>query len=250
MPSTIMKKDKRYRLVIAVEALLITLLFHLVLLFGFRQDGEKPMEETAVYRRISMLPAGGRGEMTYAHLAAWLEYNDPTMIAKPNERYGYSGLTALHGWRDNRIVVGPEAEARQPDFVLPLRRKAEADHAGLTMNDWLAAYCNAPGRTAVTPVSLPFPRVFNSSGKELWRGIFDGSEAELSREINRLPPVGGTVLELGNGSSDRLPRYQIRSSCGNRQLDLLALRKVMSRGEKISEDILTVDWPSAAEVKK
>ena len=249
-----MTKDKRFHLIIVAQAVLITVLFHLLLLFGFSESSEKQIEETVAYRRISLLPTSGNGEMAPARITPWMEYNDPTLIAKPNDRYGYGHLLAAHGWRPNLDAFGPVAPARRPAFAASGWTSPENSAANdiRPMNDWLAAL----GRYPVRPLSsspVNYPRVFNRAGTEVLRGAFDRVMPDIAQEFKRLPPVSATVLQLttaGAVDDERLPRYQIRSSSGNRQLDLLALRVIMAQDDLGDQAQLTVAWPMVLEVRK
>jgi len=247
-----MTKDKRYHLIILGQALLITLAFHLLLFVGFGTATEKQVEETLAYRRISLLPTSGNGELAPARIRPWMEFNDPTLIAKPNERFGYGNLLAVHGWRENLEASGPEAQIRRPAFaVAGWHGAAATSGTDMVFGNWLAPWQRYPVRPPST-ADLAYPRVYNQVGKEVLRGVFESRNPEVSAELKRLPPVTCTVLQVeDSGSSERLPRYSVRTSCGNRQLDQLALRTIMdqSSGSNNGESTVTVAWPYVKEVR-
>jgi|GEM_PF-3454668 len=246
-----MTKDKRAHWMILLQAAAITMLFHLLLFFGFCEEPAKQIEETVAYRRISLLPAQGKGEMAPEQIKLWMDYHDPTLIAKSNERYGYGNLLVVRGWRDELTVPGPMQQVRRPVFAAFGHGVGEDASAASNnnMHNWLATLSRAPLKPQPA-VDIRYPRIFNATGDEIMRGTFENSLPEVAAELKRLPPLSSTVLQINVEDHDRLPRYTVRNSCGNRNLDQMALRTIMQRNDLGGHEQLTVTWPEAPEVKK
>ena len=252
-----MKKDKRNKLTIVMQAMLITVAFHCLLLFGFRLPPEEAPPENYGYRRIALLPMTGKGEFDPVKLRTWLDYNDPTLIAKPNFHYGYGSLNVRTGLRPHIVAEEPQHPWRQPAFTLAGGslggRNVDALQVAAALPDWPTAPLPAYGKPSVAAVVAADRSVVvrDQYGNEFARGSFDCSGGELAAEFRRLKPLRNTVLQLNGEVVGRLARFSVRASCGNRVLDELAVRVLLSSGEGLAvgrELTLTITWqePEAA----
>lgn len=253
-----MKKDKRNKLTIVVQAILITVAFHCLLLFVFRLPPEEAPLENYGYRRIALLPKTGKGEFDPVKLRTWLDYNDPTLIAKPNLHYGYGSLNVRSGFRPNIVAEGPRHPWRQPVFALAGGslggRNVDSIQVAAALPDWPTAPLPAYGKPSVAAVvqSTSLVVVRDQYGKEFARGVFDRNASEVMAEFRRLKPLRSTVLQLNGEGAGRLARFSVRTSCGNRALDELAVRVLLSSGEELAagrELILTITWQEPEAVK-
>ena len=121
-----------------IEALLIAVTFHVSLLFLFSVPATGNVTAKERHRRISVLPLDG-GKPIAVSIGNWLDYADPTLTSKPDDRYGYAVAAALPSMRQSPGMVIPGHVFRMPDFSLEAP-VVESGRGGVPVSGGTALY--------------------------------------------------------------------------------------------------------------
>lgn len=225
--------------IIFSEAVLITVLFHAALIFLFTYAPVTTSTKDRQDQKFVMLNFSGERNPELDGMAKWLEYHDPSLIARPNSRYGYDIL------------------CRKPEFRRPVPdtpgRENSAIHAGTIKFNPLApepALKNNSYSRMIDyqPVQLPKPRkaaAGNVAGKirAFPMAVSDGNELKTFFP-NGVPSGLQDLTQTANPSrveirfqeGDMMPRINIEESSGSPRLDSAAVKEVIANSEQLKRN--------------
>ncbi|MDD3119497.1 MAG: hypothetical protein PHQ27_09980 [Victivallales bacterium] len=235
-------KDKRAHIKIFIAALAVTLTVHALLLLLFRMPGPGAEQDSPRPNRISLLPRESR-HFNRKALSEWLVYADPTLIAKPNERFGYEQLVAPRGLRRDFSAVDCIPADSRVDFaraiVLPQPWQPQnEERQQFPLPDF-----HYPTPAERLPPALPL--AVGNDG-HLLTGLFAGV-SDLEDILKKAVINGPTVIRLSHRQGiDVMPRFKVIKSCGDKQLDHLAVRAIVQARNGSDHDsgdtVLHVYW--------
>lgn len=214
-------KDKNCRTIIMIEALLIAVTFHVSLLFLFSVPATGNVAAKERHRRISVLPLGG-GDPVSASISNWIDYADPTLTSKPDERYGYSVAAALPSMRQSPGVVIPGHVLRMPDFS-PGPAVSGSGREVFSVNGGSALYGGVVSSSGVVRETVGGGPVAIASDGTVVAEILYGSGIRVSLSGGGMPD-SSTLIHFEAQDGGLMPRYRIVRSCGVEALDREALR--------------------------
>ncbi|MHB9139983.1 MAG: hypothetical protein ACYC4Q_11330 [Victivallaceae bacterium] len=253
------RPDSYHRVIIA-EALAIAILFHMALLFLFYYSPPQLKNSNSSTQKIAMLNLHDHEESAMKEIAAWLEYHDPSLISRPDQKFGYGVL------------------CRKPDFRPPLadlpREKKIVSSTNFEKFKMLAPesplkYDLCSRFINYTPTPLPkteiklvpevitdskYPTAVYGNGIEL-KPFFEKPLPENLKSIAATAKWSKFVLAFqGEGL---MPRISVEESSGSQELDRAAIKEILCNTDKFAPelakpgDIVTVNviW-NRAEVKK
>ena len=241
-------KNKQARVKIFFEALLVVLVLHALLLVLFRMPNTGQVQEVPRTNRISLLPHDSPRRFDRHAFDEWLLYADPTLIAKPNENFGYEILVAPRGLRNNF----PSVPFAPVDFRFNFTREI-APPVPLARDTMPVRNFPLPAfRYPVTEKDrhLTFPLVLGDDGHMI-QGLF-GGVAALDDLIKAAVIGGPSIIRISRwGEAADIPRFVILKSCGDPMLDRLAVRTLVGSPNFLDgqsgDMVLNVYWKPEGE---
>ncbi len=215
---------------ILFQALVITVLFHLALLYSFiyrpgRKTVSAPQRRHITLLNLDRSSATVNSEM----LRRWLIYHNPNLFARPDYRYGYGAIS------QDVPIRPPVADIVLPKplgEILPLPEKFNFLKADKRLkfdnNSRWVDYATLGVRTLPLPKFQhhSYPLVKLSDGRYL-DGILSNEELQY-RNLTLNGKEGVTRLRITLPENPAmLPRIMLRQSSGNRKLDRLAIQKLL-----------------------
>lgn len=219
-------KDNRRSLIIAFEALLLTLLFHGVLLVLFVAPLPTVNVANQQLKRISMFRVNRDSDYAVS-MRKWFEYADPTLISKPSKDLGYGVLTHYSGLREDLLgVATPEFKSgKEVDFMV--RRELQELEAEL-LPDTVEALpvLRIPVVVKDTPART-YPYAITGGGGVL-PDVF-AEKSSLDALMQKHKALRNSVITVEQGRvPDAIPRFRVTQSCGAAELDREAIRRLVS----------------------
>ncbi len=253
------KKSRRLQgIIIAVEAVLVTVAFHGIMLLLFSAPEQKIYQPRNKPQRIFMLNFGGKSIAKNDNFKYWLKYGDPTLIAIDNDRTGYGTLMKKRGLRESPAAgASPEnpkkvkIDEREIASLFPVSWDLSRNVGGMLKPQPLIPDLKDP----VTGKPVIYPRWKDSQGQPMLQ-LFTDTDA-VRKKIKLLKPDGVTVLQVNFSEENLLPRTKVVTSCGKIELDRLAMRTLMARFREIQDKdtlpnpaFIITEWQSFGEGKK
>ncbi len=218
-------RNKKYSIIICVEAFIIAVVLHLLLLVIFSPPKTETQGHNKMYQRISMLSLKKDSEFINS-INTWMEFADPTLISKPSEDFGYGVITRHRGFRPLRKSDVPGTMEKKLEFIdnskhFNLTSVAASGEPALVIPNYLAPEIKNSGM----PVTR-YPRIISARGQVIPDVFVD--KKEIAVQLEKSTPGDNTVIEFKAGRvKGLLPRFRIVKSCGVIQLDNLAVRKMI-----------------------
>ena len=219
-------KDNRRSLIIAFEALLLTLLFHGVLLILFVAPLPTVNVANQQLKRISMFRVNRDSDYAVS-MRKWFEYADPTLISKPSKDLGYGVLTRYSGLREDLLGVAvPESKSgKEVDFMVSrefqeLEAESQPDIVeALPELKMPVAVKDSPART--------YPYAITGGGEDL-PDVF-AEKSSLDSLGQKHKALRNSVIAVEHGRvPGGIPRFRVTQSCGAAELDREAVRRLVS----------------------
>lgn len=248
------------RLIIA-EALAIAILFHMALLFLFYYSPPQLKNSNLDTPKIAMLNLHNHTEPAMREITAWLEYHDPSMISRPDQKFGYSALCRKPDFRPPLPDL-PREKKIAPSTIfekfkmLPPENPLKYDLCSRFIN-----YTPTPlpkiKKNIVSEVTADskYPAAIYGNGIEL-KPFFENSMPE------KLKPVAAAVAKWSKfilffQGDGLMPRVSVEESSGNQELDSAAVKEILCNADKFAKELnqpgdtvtVTVIW-NKLEVKK
>ncbi|MCF6175514.1 MAG: hypothetical protein L3J71_07090 [Victivallaceae bacterium] len=229
--------DKHYK-VILFQAAVITLLFHMAMLYSFVY---KPPQNTTVKnhgKQIVMFNLNSQNSAQSRGIAKWLEYHSPSLIARPDAVNGYGAASIRPKMRApvNGLQVKP-----QPAPVMPVSQKFEflsggnklkVDKSSRLVGYETLAVRSLPATVSPSATKISYPLLKLSTGKYI-AGILTAEDLKPYK-LTLETPVGVTQLQIALPAADMMPRIKIKNSCGIAELDHMAVRKLLLNRETLN----------------
>jgi hypothetical protein len=236
-----------------ILAVIITVVAHLVLYFIFILPKPSESKIAPNLKKVVFLPLDKMPDSpVMKNLIRWLEYGDPTLISKPNQKHGFSSVYYVSGLR-----------APEPDLSYGiLRNKPKMKTNGIEgiklekepvvrevtkVSDYIPAPIPQPPFQIQkkNPPEYPFWR--KDDGKILPQ-LFSNVD-EIRKKIQELHPEGKTVLKVMFYSKEFQPRPKVQVSCGNTELDTIAVDTIIGRTALLSSSDRKTGEPCYIEIE-
>ncbi len=206
------------------SAVLVALPIVAIALFGLRiRPVNWQVQPPSQMPESIMIAADDEASPLTERILAWSRIGDPTVATQPNPELG---LSILHQYPPPSFFVEPPSL----EIALPTEDIEVATPAPPRLRD-LAQVREWREWLPPLPAAQPFPQPALPRHL-IWRWP-DGRAVEnppridleeVREKAGGNPPRQPTVLEIA--ASSELPRFFVRQSCGNPDLDQLALRKL------------------------
>ena len=219
-----------YEAVIYVSAVIVTVLFHVLLLSLFSMYKPPEIQKASERQTISMLALNSSDPLRNKKLIDTLEYGDPTLIAKPNEKYGFSSVNAkkfsLKLLRDQSIPDNYSGSFEESFSKLGFYQNNEDNNLSVYRPGVYFGSVIPRAGNNVSAFKKEFPFCSDSYGKELKKIIQINDQ--FKEKIKLLNPKNNTVFLVIFSENDFIPRLKLTDSCGAFELDSLAMRSFMA----------------------
>lgn len=234
-----------------ILAVLVTVAAHLALYFIFILP--KPSESAVApdLKKVVFLPLDKMPDSpVMTNLIRWLEYGDPTLISKPSRKHGFSSVYHVSGLRP------PEPDLAygilQNQSGINMFQEIRFDREPLGTELFKASnYRSAPVPQPPFKVQKKNPPEYPCWRKddgELLPQLFTNTD-EIRKKIQSLRPDGKTVLNVTFYGSEFQPRPKIHVSCGNRELDSMAVDTLIAKTALLSSSDRKTDEPCYIEIE-
>ncbi|OGV49222.1 MAG: hypothetical protein A2017_06050 [Lentisphaerae bacterium GWF2_44_16] len=217
-----------YEAVIYAGAAIVVIVFHVLLLSLFSTYKPPEIKKVAERQTISMLSLNSDDPLRNKNLIDCLEYGDPTLIAKPNENYGFSSINvkkfSLKLLKDQSVSDDYSGSFEESFNRLGLYEDSDlsaVSHPGIYLGDRISS----TGKSAPA-FKKEYPFCFDSYGKEI-KEIIQIND-QVRDKIKLLNPKNNTVFIVIFSDNDFIPRLKLTDSCGAFELDSLAMRSFMA----------------------
>ncbi|MFA6568477.1 MAG: hypothetical protein WCS96_09720 [Victivallales bacterium] len=252
MSAVIEKKDSRagHDLILAV---LVTVAAHLALYFIFILPKPSESKIAPDLKKVVFLPLDKMPDSpVMANVIRWLEYGDPTLISKPSQKHGFSSVYHVSGLRspepdlDYRILHGrPKIKTSGFEEV-----KLDKEPLGRELSK-ASDYKPAPVPPAPFKIHKRNPPEYpcwrKDDGETLPQLFADVDE--IRKKIQTLRPEGKTVLKVTFYSNEFQPRPKVSVSCGNGELDSLAVETLIAKTALLPSSDRKTDEPCYIEIE-
>ena len=228
---------------------LLAVLIHLSF-FGFKKAIPPENPEVAKPKRVMLLPRN-TVILEEQKLLAWMEMLDPSYFIQPNRKNGFSRTFNAVDMEDIpiKLIGNVVKDNRQGASFLPVPWRPRFERI---KDEW-------PYKpSGITPIdfsqfqkNLDYP-VWMSEGSDVLPQLF-GSIDKLKESLKKAPPESQeTVLKVDFFGPNLFPKVKIIHSCGNPELDTMALRTLTVKGkllaindkDSIESYFITVKWYS------
>jgi hypothetical protein len=221
--------DKHYK-VILFQAAVVTLLFHMAMLYSFVYEAPiKKAGQTTGRKIIIFNPIGNDNEQGQ-EMARWLEYHDPSLIAHPNYLNGYGVVSRRQKIRtaidDLKPIAIPHSLINPPQKFQSLTSGNEMkfdSNARFVGYQTVAVRPRAASNSISAPQNYPLFKLPNGQYVD---GILTTEELNY-HHLSTAKTTNNTILQAVITSADMMPRITIKQSCGVAKLDRLAIRKLL-----------------------
>lgn len=236
-------KPNSYQRIIVAEAFVITVLFHMALLFLFSYKPLLLRSNDNKTQKIAMLNLDDHEKSSMKELAAWLEYHDPSLLSRPDQKFGYAGLCRNPDFR-TPLPDLPRDKNMEPLMVFDKFKKLAPENP--LKYDMCARFIN------YTPTPLPkgkkdleslaiaqgkYPVAVYGGGAEL-KPFFETQLPENLREIAAVAKP--SKISLAFQGEGLMPRATVEESSGNHELDSAAIKEILFRSDKFSAELVNI----------
>ena len=236
-----------------ILAVLVTAAAHLVLYFGFTLPKPSELKITPDLKKVVFLPLDRMSDSPgMANVVRWLEYGDPTLISKPSQKHGFSSVYHLSGLRAPEPDLGYGILQSQPKMKMSSFEeiKFEKEPLGTELSK-VSNYKPAPVPPVLFKIQKKNPPEYpcwrKDDGENLPQ-LFTNAD-EVRKKIQTLHPEGKTVLNVTFYSSEFQPRPKVFVSCGNKELDSMAVDALIAKTALLSSSDRKTDEPCYIEIE-
>ena len=234
----IRKKVKRNNFKPWIFAILITLAAHGILVLLFTNKNIE--ENTSQFKNnsvISMLPID-TSDPKLKTLVYWMRDENPTLIVKPNQQYGYSNILK-HNYSDfdySKTVLNIDP-LFDFNFIftplnitpqIPVNPKSPSELFSKLDTTQTAGIPSIPYDINIVK-SVSYPYYENSLTGEVLPVTFNNIE-EVKSLVKKYNPSKPTILSVNIASNSNFyPFIKIISSCGYPELDKIAVDNIFNK---------------------
>lgn len=231
-----------YQRIIVAEALAITILFHMALLFLFSYSPPQFKNNDVKTQKIAMLNLYDSGKSSMKELTAWLEYHDPSLISRPDQKFGYAALCRNPDFRPPLPDLPRDKKMETITVFEKFKKLSPENQLKYDMCDRFVNYTPTPlpkvrknldGQTAV--VQSKYPVAVYGGGAEL-KPFFETSLSEPLRAA--AATARPSKISLAFQGAGLMPRAAVEESSGNHELDSAAIKEILFCADKFSAELL------------
>lgn len=224
-------------------AIILHLLF---LLFIEAPDNDNIV--AANVKHVSLLPLDTK-LASEKKLLQWMNIMDPSCVVKPDRVQGFSFVPEIKKPEDMEVTVNKHFSMAQKGTFMPIPAPVES-YRDKIQRIW--EYTPAPVRKPSFSISRhsenEFPLWVQEDGRVLPQLFID--QEQVRKVLNKqVDPIKETVLISESYGPVFFPRIKIDVSCGNRELDMLALKALAINGRNIFDSKSGMGFPSYIAVK-
>jgi|GEM_PF-3822762 hypothetical protein len=234
-------RPDNYQRIIIAEALAITILFHMALLFLFSYSPVQLKNSNTKTQKIAMLNLYDHEKTSMKELTAWLEYHDPSLISRPDQKFGYAVLCRNPDFRPPLPDL-PREKKMETITVFEKFKKLSPENQ--LKYDICARFVN------YTPTPLPKGKK-NIESQTAAQGKYPvaiyGGGAELKPFFET--PLPGNLREaaaaakpskisLAFQGAGLMPRAAVEESSGSYELDSAAIKEILFCADKFSAELV------------
>ena len=250
MSAVIEKKDSKtgHALLLAV---LITVAAHLILYFLFTLPKSSESKIAPDLKKVVFLPLDKMPDSpAMRNLVRWLEYGDPTLISKPNQKHGFSSIFYVSGFRSpepdlGHVILQDQAKINRFEEI-----KLDKEPLGRELSK-VSNYKPAPVPPAPFKIQKKNPPEYPCWRKddgEALPQLFANAD-EIRKKVQVLQPEGKTVLKVTFYGNEFQSRPKVHLSCGNMELDSIAVAALIAKTALLSSSDRKTDEPCYIEIE-
>ena len=234
-------RSDNYQRIIVAEALAITILFHMALLFLFSYSPPQFKNNDTKTQKIAMLNLYDHEKTSMKELTAWLEYHDPSLISRPDQKFGYAALCRNPDFRPPLPDLPREKKMETITIFEKFKKLSPENQLKYDMCARFVNYTPTPlpkGKKNLevqTAVQGKYPVAIYGGGAEL-KPFFETPLPEnLRNAAATAKPAKISLAFQGNGL---MPRAAVEESSGNPDLDSAAIKEILFSADKFSAELL------------
>lgn len=236
-----------------ILAVLITAAAHLLLYFAFTLPKPSETKTAPDLKKVVFLPLDKMPDSpAMSNLVRWLEYGDPTLISKPNQKHGFSSIYRISGLRAPEPDLGYGNMQPRSKAMISAFEEIRTDKEPVGME--LAKISNykpapiPPPPFKIQKKSPPEYPCWRKDDGEYLPQLFANTD-EIRKKIQLSHPQGKTVLAVTFYGSEFQPRSKVHLSCGSKDLDSAAIEAVMAKSALLSSSDRKTDEPCYIEIE-
>lgn len=208
---------------IIMEAILATLLGHVILLLAFTPE---PAHRTRTPQRtatISLCNFGSMPRERAALMEKWMAVHDPSCIAR-------SDTAASPTVRLPQARRPTPADLPRPEFeeILPARAAESPEYIVVQQAPGVPLYRHAPYALRIPAAAPKFPPQVTRDG----RAVSLSLPPEAAKLGGSVPPASTHLLLRREAGTDQI-RFTVLRSCGDAGLDLLTARFLVGEADRL-----------------
>jgi hypothetical protein len=234
-------------------AVLITVAAHLLLYFIFTLPKPSESKIAPDMKKVVFLPLDKMPDSpALTSLIYWLEYGDPTLISKPNQKHGFSSIYYVSGLRPPEPDLGYGIIQSQAKIKIDRFEEIKIDKESLgTELSKVSNYKPAPVPTSPFKIQKKAPTEYPCWRKDEGEALpqLFANVDELRKKIQTLHPQGKTVLKVTFYSNEFQPRPKVSLSCGNKEMDAIAVEALIAKTALLSYSDRKTDEPCYIEIE-
>jgi hypothetical protein len=218
--------------IIVVQAIAVTILFHLILLFSFAYIPASEVQPDYGVKRIALLNLASGTRPEHHEIINWMEYHDPAMISRPGSNYGYSSVASQRIFRSPVSDLARKSSMEEPKAINVKSFDPLKPVKGTSFDRISHFVCYktlAPGirekEKAVTKAE--YPKIFKEDS------VLEITIPEKTVELGKEVAVGPTIIKVKSFGNEFFPRFSIISSSGSKSLDMAIVKILMENQDKI-----------------
>ena len=236
-----------------ILAVLITAAAHLILYFIFTLPKPSESKIAPDLKKVVFLPLDKMPDSpAMKSLSRWLEYGDPTLISKPNQQHGFSSIYYVSGLRAPEPDLGYGIIQSHDKIKIDRFEEIKLDKEPLGAE--LSKVSNyKPAPVPAYPFKMQkkppmeYPCWRKDDGEELPQ-LFANVD-EVRKKIQTLHPQGKTVLKVTFYTHEFKPRPKVFVSCGNKDMDSIAVEALIARTAVLASSDRKTDEPCYIEIE-
>jgi hypothetical protein len=234
-------RPDNYQRIIIAEALAITILFHMALLFLFSYSPPQLKNNDTKTQKIAMLNLYDHGKSSMKELTAWLEYHDPSLISRPDQKFGYAMLCRNPDFRPPLSDLPREKKMETATVFEKFKKLSPENQLKYDICARFVNYTPTPlpkGKKNIetmTTVQGKYPVAVYGGGAEL-KPFFETTLPENLKEI--AATAKPSKISLAFQGEGLMPRAAVEESSGNPDLDSAAIKEILFSADKFSAELV------------
>ncbi len=234
-------------------AVILAAAIHLVIFSIFSVKEKEGTKSASEMKKVVFLPLDAMPDSPVKrNFLYWLDYGDPTLVSKPNQRHGFSSVYAVSGLRTPEPDIMFSVSEVSGDSKLKSFEEIDVgreDPAQEVARSWDYRPPSIPppvnGIRKAAPAEYPVWR--DGDGRSLPQ--FFSKTEDILKKAASLNPAKTTVLKVSFYGKDFFPRAKIAASCGNQELDAAAVEAFIAKNALLPEENRKTDEPCYIEIE-